>query len=102
MLFRSKTAQLVITDGLTSYGYAYYYDMTPSEDVFLWFSEVETINILESFDDSAYLLINTANFNEDYNDTGNYNMFIEQLQENNINIGLIKKEDDVELYLLTK
>jgi len=101
-LVENKTAQLVITDGLTSYGYAYYYDMTPSEDVFLWFSEVETINILESFDDSAYLLINTANFNEDYNDTGNYNMFIEQLQENNINIGLIKKEDDVELYLLTK
>ena len=101
-LVGDESAQLVITDGLTSYGYAYYYDLKPSEDVYLWFSEVETFEILNSFEDSAYLLVNPANFNEDYNDTENYNRFIEELQENNINIGLLKKEGDVEFYLLTK
>jgi hypothetical protein len=101
-LVDNQSAQLVITDGLTTYGYPYYYDMAQAEDVYLWFSESETFEILTSFDDSAYLLVNTANFNEDYKDSENYNKFIEQLQENNINIGLLKKEGDVELYLLTK
>jgi hypothetical protein len=101
-LVGDESAQLVITDGLTSYGYAYYYDLKPSEDVYLWFSEVENFEILNSFEDSAYLLVNPANFNEDYNDTENYNKFIEELQENNINISLLRKEGDVEFYLLTK
>lgn len=101
-LVDNEAAQLVITDGLTSYGYAYYYDLEAVDDVFLWFSEVEILDILNSFDDSAYLLVNTANFNEDYKDRENYNKLEKQLQAYNINIGLLKKEGKVELYLLRK
>ena len=98
----NQAAQLVITDGLTSYGYQYFYGMSGAEDVYLWFSETETVEILQSFDDSAYLLVNRAYFNADYDDEGNFGRFIEMLQENEINIGLMQEEGSVELYLLTK
>lgn len=101
-LVANEGAQLVITDGLTSYGYPYYYDFKTVEDVYVWFSEVETSDVLKSFEKPAFLLVNTANFNEDYNDTENYNDFVEQLRQNNILIDLIKKEGNVELYLLKK
>ncbi len=101
-LVQNAKAQLVITDGLLTYGNRYYYDMNPPEDVYLWFSELETFDILNQFVDSAYLLINPANFNEDYADSDNYDRFIEQMQDNGINIGLLEQRGNVSLYLLTK
>ncbi len=101
-LVENENAQLVITDGLTSYGYKYFYGMAEAEDIYLWFSEQETLDYLKVFKNPGYLLINRAHFNEDYNDTENYNHLIEQLQEYGINIGLLKQEGAVEFYLLTK
>jgi len=101
-LVQNKEAQVVITDGLTSYGYQYFYEMGAVEDTYLWFSEVKTSELLDAFDDSAYILLNRANFNEDYNDSENYDRLLGQLKNREINIELLKREGRVELYLLKK
>lgn len=72
-LVADTSSQWVITDGLNSYGYPYFYDFQEPEDHYLWFSELAP-GQLESAATSgqAYVLLNRAYFNEEYGDSDNY------------------------------
>ena len=81
-LVADASAQLVIADGLTTYGHAYFYDFTEVEDEYMWFSELDE-PILDRYRSdpvkSVYLLINEAYFNAEYDDESNLEKFISRL-----------------------
>ena len=81
-LVADPATQLVIADGLTTYGHAYFYDFASVEDEYMWFSEPNKA-LLERYmneaDKQVYLLINEAYFNAEYNDQPNLERLIKQL-----------------------
>ncbi len=63
---RNNSKEKVITDGLVSYGYPYFYSFTETKDEYVWWVEMD-------FDQVAlgnYLLINEAYLNERYEEPG--------------------------------
>ena len=74
--------QLVITDGLTTYGHAYFYGFGEVNDDYMWFSEPEPAMLKQYMNDpgsSVWLLVNRAYFNEEYDDTANLEAMANEL-----------------------
>lgn len=65
--------QVIITDGLISYGYPFFYDFETTGDQYYWFSEMTKNDVEEliNSDKPIYFLTNPANFHEYYNDHTN-------------------------------
>ena len=93
-LVEDKTAQTVITDGLNSYGYPYFYNFNQIEDEYLWFSEMDFSQI----EVGDYVLLNEAYFNEEYNDTANFAAFKKAVAEKQWRLDLIEEKGRVKLY----
>lgn len=81
-----KSPQVVITDGLTTYGHPYFYGFGEIEDKCLWFSELddEDLRSIISGDKPVYLLINRGYFNEDYQDSENLRLLMGKLNRMSI------------------
>lgn len=72
-LVNNPDKQWVITDGLNSYGYSYFYDFDNPEDTYLWFSELSDDQLRQAAaSGEAVVLLNRAYFNEEYKDSNNY------------------------------
>lgn len=72
----------VFTDGLTSYGYPYFYDFKATKDQYIWFSEMKG-EIPEKGD---YLLINQPYLNERYEDNKNLKIFKELIDKQGLKL----------------
>jgi hypothetical protein len=93
-LVMDDTNQRVITDGLNSYGYPYFYDFETTGDEYFWFSEIDFNQIREG----DYLLENKAYFNQEYNDDQNFGLLQNWISEKGWALTLIDKKGSVSLY----
>ncbi len=87
-LVGDERAQIVITDGLTTYGYSYYYQFQNTSDEYYWFSELTEaqLDAILAEERPIYLLINSAFFHEGYNDTKNLDQVKASIAERGISI----------------
>tara|TARA_R110000850_G_scaffold103399_1_gene213433 strand:- start:3660 stop:5138 length:1479 start_codon:yes stop_codon:yes gene_type:complete len=97
-LVEDKAAQTVITDGLNSYGYPYFYNFNQVEDEYFWFSEMDFSQI----EIGDYVLLNEAYFNEEYNDTANFAAFKKSVAEKQWRLDLIEEKGRVKFYRIKK
>lgn len=72
-LVNQEEEVVVFTDGLVSYGYGYFYGLKPTDDEYIWFSELEG----RKPGAGDYLLVNPPFLNERYDDFNN----LERLKE---------------------
>lgn len=109
-LVENPEEQWVITDGLNSYGYPYFYDFhTPSKtneaknDQYVWFSEMDLNALaLPLEQELVYVLLNRAYFNEEYNDSENYDKMIKDLNARGYELIILEKKGKVSLYRVKK
>jgi hypothetical protein len=103
-LVQDAREQWVLTDGLNSYGYPYFYEMAQEiDDRFFWFSETDLNELSEALEaEKVYVLLNRAYFNEDYDDTVNYDRMLEQLDTRGYKIVTTAGRGEVVLYHVVK
>lgn len=98
--------QWVITDGLNSYGYPYFYDFGASDsinDQYLWFSEMDLEQLGQQLErELVYILRNKAYFNEEYNDTPNYEQMIKDMEEKGYELKTTARKGEVALFHVKK
>jgi hypothetical protein len=90
----NRISQTVITDGLTSYGYSYFYDFTEAGDKYLWFSEMD----LDEVRQGDFVLENRAYFNQEYNDDQNFGVLLSWISEQGWQLHLLEDKKGVKLY----
>lgn len=77
----------VFTDGLISYGYPYFYDFQPTDDQYIWFSEMEGAEPKEG----DYLLVNPPYLNGRYNDFENLENFKDLVNSKGLKIEQVSR-----------
>ena len=87
----------VFTDGLTAYGYPYFYDLKGTDDQYIWFSEMEGVEPMEG----DFLLVNPPYLNERYDDLTNLKMFKEEISQRGLRL-IESTRGAVELYRIVK
>lgn len=98
-LVQNREKQWVITDGLNSYGYPYFYDFKQPEDIYLWFSELNPDTLRSAVvSEKAFVLVNRAYFNEEYSDSDNYLKLTFDLDELGYELVEKSKGGEVVLY----
>uniref|UniRef100_UPI0040474598 ArnT family glycosyltransferase n=1 Tax=Roseivirga sp. TaxID=1964215 RepID=UPI0040474598 len=90
----NKISQTIITDGLTSYGYPYFYGFTEVGDKYLWFSEMD----LDEVRQGDFVLENRAYFNQEYNDDQNFGVLMSWISEKGWKLQLLEEKKGVKLY----
>lgn len=102
-LVQNSDKQWVITDGLNSYGYPYFYDFEQSEDIYLWFSEISLDELkMVIASNNAFVLLNRSYFNEEYDDSDNYLQMIFNLDELGYKLIEKSKRGEAILYQVSK
>ena len=75
----------VFTDGLISYGYPYFYDLQPTDDQYIWFSEMDGVEPRVG----DYLLVNPPYLNSRYDDFKNLESFKEMVTSKGLSLNQI-------------
>ena len=102
-LVRDVSAQYVLTDGLVTYGHNYYYGFQPHDDEYAWFSETGFFELpLRERGNVIYVLTNKARFNENYKDSRNYDLFMENFKNTGLALKLIEQKGEVTLFTVTR
>jgi len=109
-LVDNPESQWVITDGLNSYGYPYFYDFgtpdmgkDPINDQYIWFSEMNLDELAQPLElELVYVLLNRAYFNEEYGDSENYEKMVKDLDTRGYQLMILEKKGEVSLYHIKK
>ncbi len=98
-LVSNPEKQWVLTDGLNSYGYPYFYDFQQPEDTYLWFSELSGDQLrMAATSGKAFVLLNGAYFNSEYQDNENFIKMSFDLDELGYKLVELSKRGEVILY----
>lgn len=102
-LVQNPEKQWVITDGLNSYGYPYFYAFQQPEDSYLWFSELAPGQLASAAaSGQAFVLLNRAYFNEEYADSDNYLKLSFDLDKLGYKLEELSKRGEVVLYRVVR
>lgn len=93
-LVSNNSPQTIIADGLTSYGFPFFYYFRNVEDNYVWFSEMGNYSPQKG----DYLLENKAYFNKEYEDGENYEQVKSKAKSLGLKLELISKEGHVKLF----
>ena len=89
-----KQPQRVITDGLLSYGYPYFYAFEKTEDQYDWWVELD----FETVNTGDYLLVNSGVINSRYEEPGYLKLLENSMNTKGLELVLIDEQDKIRLY----
>lgn len=90
---RNENAQRIITDGLLSYGYPYFYDFEATEDQYDWWVEMD----FESIEVGDYLLVNSGVINSRYEEPAYLILLKNSISAKGYELRLLVEESKVRL-----
>ena len=90
--------QKIITDGLLSYGYSFFYDFKNTQDVYDWWVELD----FESVRVGDYLLVNSGVLNDRYEEPGYLQLLKNSIAIKGLNLEELDANGKITLYRIVE